>query len=177
MSKIVVATLNVSFGDEDSASSEGILKLEIDDREDGSNKGKTSFKPGDSVGYFLFKSTTPNVTVLDHVTTAGGFTGGSLAEKDVEENITFSNSDESTLGYPPSSAVEMSWLGRAFEIKDNSVSPITALPQRNGSVLSMGDRKVAGVLKCKYKAKGQLFTLSGVPADFPEAMIIAIGTT
>lgn len=46
MTEVVVATLNINF-DADAAGGQGILKLELDDREDGLNGGDTSFAPGD----------------------------------------------------------------------------------------------------------------------------------
>jgi hypothetical protein len=125
----------------------------------------------------LFKDT--NVTVIHHDTTAGGKSAASPSSgtKAIDENITFSNSDTSSLGYPPDGGVTMSWLGRSFEIKGTSILVNTALPEVNGSELKMaGGKKVLGILNCKYNATGSLFKLSGVPLDFPEAMIFAVGT-
>ena len=112
MAEIIVATLNVSFDADETDGGQGVLKLDIDDREDGGNAGDTSFAPGDDVYYFLFKDT--NVTVLDHVTTAGGFSGQGKGTKEIDENISFSNSDTSSLGYPPQGSVTMKWLGLSW---------------------------------------------------------------
>ena len=49
MAEIVVATLNVNFSEDAESSKSGVLKLEIDDRENGLNGGDTSFQPGDTV--------------------------------------------------------------------------------------------------------------------------------
>jgi hypothetical protein len=172
--EVVVATLNVSFED-DSDGTRGVLKLERDDREDGLNGGDTRFSPGDDAYYFLFKDT--NVTVIHHDTTAGGKSGSGSGTKAIDENITFSNSDTSSLGYPPDGSVTMSWLGRSFEIRGTQVLSNTSLPEINGSELKMpGGKKVVGLLNCKYNATGDLFKLSGVPVDFPEALIFAVGT-
>jgi hypothetical protein len=175
MAEVIVATLNVTFDDSDSGDSQGVLKLEIDDREDGLNGGDTSFKPGDDAYYFLFKD--PNVTVHEHETTAGGKSGAGSGTKDIDENITFSNSDTSSLNYPPNGAVTRKWLGRSFKLVGTNVVANNALPDVNGSELSMpGGEKVIGILNCTYSATGDLYKLSGVPKDFREVLIIAIGS-
>ena len=175
MAEVVVATLNVSVSDDATDEGGGVLKLEIDDREDGLNGGDTSFAPGDDAYYFLFKDA--NVTVIHHETTAGGKSSAGSGTKAIDENITFSNSDTSSLGYPPSGGVTMKWLGRSFEIRGTQVLSNTSLPEVNGSELKMqGGKKVVGLLNCTYNATGDLFKLSGVPVDFPEALIFAVGT-
>ena len=172
--EVVVATLNVSF-EEDTTGEGGVLKLEIDDREDGLNGGDTSFEPGDDAYYFLFKDT--NVTVIHHDTTAGGRSGSGSGSKEIDENITFSNSDTASLGYPPDGGVSMNWLGRCVELKGADITTNTSLPELELSNLKMGGgKKVIGVLNCKYTATGSLHKLSGVPKDFKEALIFAVGT-
>lgn len=176
MAEVIVATLNVSFdADADTGDAQGVLKLEIDDREDGLNNGDTSFAPGDDAYYFLFKD--DNITIHEHETTAGGKTAQGTGTKDIDENITFTNSDTSSLGYPPNGTVSMQWLGRSFEISGTTVRANTAVPEVDGSELRMaGGKKVIGLLNCTYEAQGDLYKLSNVPRDFKEVMIIAIGT-
>jgi len=174
MAEVIVATLNVSF-DSEATTSSGTLKLEIDDRADGLNGGNTSFKPGDDAYYFMFKD--DNVTVVQHVVTAGGTAPSGSGTKVIDENVTFTNSDSSSLGYPPDGGVTLSWLGRSFEISGTTVTSNTELPEVDGSELKMAKgKKVAGVLQCKYNSTGTLHKLSGVPKDFKESMVIAIGT-
>lgn len=176
MAEVIVATLNVTFDDDaDTGGNQGVLKLEIDDREDGLNNGDTSFSPGDDAYYFLFKD--DNITVHEHETTAGGKSSAGSGTKAIDENITFSNSDTSSLNYPPDGSVTRKWLGRSFEVTGTSVSPNTALPEVDGSELSMsGGKKVVGILNCTYNSTGALYKLSGVPKDFREVLIIAIGS-
>lgn len=175
MASIVVATLNISFSEE-AAEAEGDLKLEIDDREDGLNGGNTSFKPGDDAYFFRFKG--DNVTILSQNCSAGGLSGAGTGTKDIDENITFSNSDSGSLGYPPDGTVTMKWLGKSFEItKDGTVSNNTSLPEVSGSTLTMPNNKsVIGVLNCVYESTGDLFKLSGVPVDFLETIVFAVGS-
>lgn len=176
MAEVVVATLNISF-DSTETTATGNLKLEIDDRADGLNSGNTSFKPGDDAFYFLFKD--DNVDVVQHMVTAGGTTPASPSSgtKAIDENVQFSNSDTGSLGYPPDGGVTLKWLGRSYEITGTEVKANTALPEVDGSELKMANgKKVAGVLNCLYNSTGTLHKLSGVPKDFKESMVIAIGT-
>ena len=173
MAEVVVATLNVSF--DSSSTTTGSIKLEIDDRPDGLNNGNTSFKPGDTAAYFLFKDS--NINVISHFCTAGGTSGAGSGTKTIDENITFTNSDTGSLGYPPDGAVTMDWLGRSFEISGTTVTGNSSVPEVNGSELAMKNgKKVAGILRCRYSSTGTLHRLSGVPKDFTKSMIVALGT-
>lgn len=175
MAEVVVATLNVSFS-ADTTGAGGQLKLEIDDREDGLNNGETSFKPGDQPGFFLFKD--DNVTLnTGPKASAGGITSEGSGTKDIDENITFSNSDSSTLNYPPQTAVTMEWLGKCYTISGTSVTPNSTLPGVDGSNLKMAaNKKVIGILHVTYTTQGDLYRLRNVGEDIPEVVIFAIGT-
>lgn len=184
MTEVVVATLSVSFDATDSGDGSGELKLEIDDREEGPNGGETSFGPGDEVYFFLFKGSSVTLVNVDGkavASTAGAassYTMGVTIEK--EENITFSNSDTASLGYPLDSIIGSPvWLGKCFEIKGTTATANTAVPEytTGSSELKMtGGKKVAGICKIKYNAKGDLYKLSGVPVDFKEVLLISMGT-
>lgn len=171
--EVVVATLNVSF--DASSTTNGTLKLELDDRVDGLNGGETSFGPGDDAFYFLFKDS--NVTLVEHLATAGGIGSAGDGTKTIDENVTFTNSDTGSLGYPPASTVTLSWMGRSYEVIGTQVKPNTELPEVTRSELKMANgKKVIGILNCQYDTTGSLYKLSGVPKDFKESMIVAIGT-
>jgi hypothetical protein len=175
MAEVVVATLNVNFS-ADTAATEGVLKLEIDDREDGLNAGDTSFAPGDTVGFWMFKDS--NVTVeYGPASTSGGVTSSGSASKTIDEYITFSNSDSGSLGYPPSGSVSLEWQGRCLKIVGTEVTTISTLPERTRSNLRMADgSSVAGVLRAQYTTTGSLYTLRAVPEDITEVLIMAIGS-
>lgn len=198
MAEVVVATLNVSF-DSSTESATGNLKLEIDDREDGLNGGDTSFSPGDNPYFFLFKDQNIELLTSPPKTTAGGVAAASPSTgvKEIEENLSFSNSSSASLGYPPDSAIPqtwndsekrgMRWLGTAYEIsKDGVVTPTTKLPEHvldsennPTSELKMNPSiNVAGVLQCGYESTGSLYklTVDKTTAElFKEVMVIAIG--
>jgi hypothetical protein len=176
MTEVVVATLNVNFSAE-SEGTGGSIKLEIDDREDGLNGGDTSFAPGDDAYFFLFKDA--NVTLITDIPerTAGGVTSASSATKVVDEYLTFSNSDTSSLGYPPDGSVTMTWQGRSYQLSVTTLSTNTALPEVSGSELRMaGGKKVIGILRCQYDSTGSLWKLSNVPEDIADVLVFAIGT-
>ena len=179
MAELVVATLNVNFAADTGTTTEGSLKLEIDDRETGLNGGDTSFVPGDTVGFWLFKDS--NVTVVAGPTsTSGGITSAGTDTKTIDEYITFSNSDSGSLGYPPSGAVSLEWQGRCYRIVESngsvSVTTISTLPDRTRSQLKMpNNENVAGVLRAQYTTTGSLYRLQSVPEDITEVLIFAIG--
>lgn len=177
MPSVVVATLNVSFSDDASTGAEGLLKLEIDDREDGPNGGDTSFKPGEDVYYLLFKGDSVTLVSGGHIATAGGITSQGAATKSVDENITFSNSDSGSLGYPPDGAVTMKWIGKCYSIsKTGEVAINTELPDIDDNGNLKMTKNVGGVLNAVYESTGTSYLLKGVPKDILEVLIIAIGT-
>lgn len=176
MAELVVATLTVNF-EESTAATNGTIKLEVDSRQDGANKGKTSFVPGDDVWYFLFKDS--NITVIEHFATAGGISGGLPTTLDKDENVTFSNSDTGSLGYPPFGSVSRQWLGRCYKIESDSATQQNDLPDVTYSSLIMPNSiKVAGVLKCTYNTSGELYKLKvekSIALQFKEVLIVALG--
>lgn len=180
--EVVVATLNVNFSAEDGSGGSGAgIKLEIDDREDGLNNGDTSFAPGDDAYFFMFvdESRVELITTTP-VTTAGGVSSAGTGTKDIDEHITFSNSSEAQLGYYPSGSVTYRWLGRAYSLdsRTNVLTSYSTPPVQSGATLSIADGKnVFGIITAQYQAQGSLWKLKGVPEDFTEAMIIAIGVT
>lgn len=176
MAEVVVATLNVNFS-EDTEATQGVLKLEIDDRENGLNGGDTSFQPGDTVGFWLFKDSNVTLNTSVPVSTSGGVTSAGSDSIEVDEYITFSNSDSASLGYPPSGSVSLDWIGRAYKISGTTVTTTSTLPERTRSQLKMADgSQVVGVLRAQYTASGSLYRLRSVPTDITEVLIFAIGT-
>lgn len=178
MANVVVASLNVSFSSDSSADSGANLKLEIDDREDGLNGGNTSFGPGDTAYFFLFKDDAVTLVTTTPRTSAGGITSEGSGTKKVDDYETFSNSSSSSLNYPPNGAVSMQWIGVCYSLVGTTLTINTDLPVCNGSSLKMANNKnVIGVLRCQYNTTGSLWRLSNVPTDIPEVVIFAVGTT
>lgn len=177
MTEVVVATLNVNFSSDSADAATGSIKLEIDDREDGLNGGDTSFAPGDNAFFFLFKDA--NVTLVTQVPerTAGGVTRAGSGTRELDENITFSNSNSASLNYPPDAGVTMSWIGRSFTLTGTTITANSELPEVHGSELRIASGKnVFGVLNCQYDSTGSLWKLSQVPVDITDVLLFAIGT-
>jgi hypothetical protein len=174
MIEYVVATLNVNFADKTDTIS-GVLKLEIDDRENGLNSGKTSFEPGDTVGIMMYQD--GNVDLLVNPTsTSGGLTREGGGSKEIDEFITFSNSESGSLGYPPSGTPDLQWQGQTFKIDDNKAVPFSAEIERSYSQLKIKDNfKIAGVLRARYTTSGIGYKLRSVPKDITEVLVFAIG--
>lgn len=180
--EVVTATLNVSFEADEGDKTGAGIKLEIDDREDGLNGGETSFKPGDTAYFFMFVDTDKiNLITTTPKTTAGGVSAASPATDtiEVDENISFSGSEDAQLGYTPKGTVTLEWVGgKGYELNKTTfaLTPYSTLPNRSGINLKISDKKkIFGILNAKYEAEGSLWALKGV--SVPEAMVIAIGTT
>jgi hypothetical protein len=109
----VNATIQVSFGT-DAGSAEGHLSAEIDDRADGLNAGDTSFSPGDTAYFLVFKSS--NVIYDAPVTSAGSIVAASVSGGYVEktEDLSFADDNQASLSVPASQITSFEWLGRSL---------------------------------------------------------------
>lgn len=110
----VTATITVGFGDDtEAAGVSGHLSAEIDDRPDGLNGGDTSFSPGDTAYFLVFKSS--NVTYDAPIPSAGSVvTAGTGLTVSREEDVDFPDTDTGTLGIPATAITSVTWLGRSL---------------------------------------------------------------
>lgn len=108
MSEIITASIVIDFD----AKAEDILKVEVDDRLDGLNKGKTSFAPGDEVGLLIYR--TSNVTIDKIITSLGSVKAEGSGSRQLEEFITFADADEAGSNYPIKSNFSYSWIGETL---------------------------------------------------------------
>jgi hypothetical protein len=142
----VTASLVVQFRNE----AAGVLQAEIDARPAGYNKGRTSFVPGDSPAFLVYKSF--NVTIDSVEVSAGNLATLAPVLVDVEEIITFAKADEATLQKPYFSGMTGKWLGNNL-----------------GSLTLVGDTKIriadpgVGVLKLSYKTRALAYRMAGLP--------------
>lgn len=182
--ELVVSTLNVTFGTETSSNNVGIT-LEIDDRKDGYNAGETSFKPGDSVYYWLFKGSSIT-NILEHFTTAGSTTFVANDSKEVIEDLTFSNSNEATLQYPPSNTVTLEYLGRSYKVEKGAATPSAPTLVLDGQYITTNETvngvtaspKIVALVRAKYETTGEIHLLSvekQAAIDFKQVMVVVIG--
>ena len=174
MTRIVTATLVVDFRDAftGNADDPGILQLEIDDRPDGLNGGRTSgFYLGQPVGYLLYKSS--GLIIKRHVASSGSIgPRGSETRLIEDEPLTFSNSDSATLRYPVSNALSLSWIGGRFDADGNSAAISHTLLNQNTIKLS---EPAYGMALVSYVTAFDVFRLASVPDDVDRVMILAIG--
>jgi len=146
----VTTSLVVRFSPS-SAGSAGRLTAEIDSRPDGLNKGKTSFAPGDSVGFLVYAGEGVSITaVVPTLGTVGNVGAQSVA---IEEFVQFANVAEASLRAPASGGVAAQWVGR-----DGGNFSIV-----NGIVTL--DEPGIGMLHASYSATAQGYVLSGIPAE------------
>ncbi len=120
-SQKISIVFNVSFASVQT----GILIIEIDDRDEGYNKGKTSgFYPSEPVGLLLYVGPKVKHTATNVSLGSVSFEGTTSVEK--EETLVFSAPDKlsNSLKYPKSEIISTSWIGNAlgdYEISDDNV--------------------------------------------------------
>ena len=159
LSKIYPKKVSISFNVSFSTPKTGILKIEVDDREDGFNHGKTSsFLPGASVGLLLYKG--PGVTLQSIYTSLGGVDLNGQASVDKEETVVFSAPDDliKSLNYPLAVIKEQIWLGAtlgSFNIEDDQ-----SLRIRTSRTFGIG------VCLIKYKSNATIAVLSAPALDY-----------
>lgn len=136
----VTATIVVKF---EPPTGSSFLTAEVDSREDGLNKGKTSFGPGDTVGILVRKS--DDVTISDAIVSAGTLVSGAGGSTEEEEFIPFALTLEGNLGKPYGAALDgPTWYG-------NNLGGITIAP--NTTNIKLNDplsKDKVGVLYLKY---------------------------
>lgn len=110
----VTANITVSFGDAAAAAAANAhLSAEVDGRDDGLNGGETSFAPGDTAYFLIYKSS--NVTYDTPVSSAGTISAaGSQITVTKEDDIQFADADSATLSIPAESISSVTWLGRSL---------------------------------------------------------------
>lgn len=143
----VTANITVSFGDGADGSS-GHLSAEIDRRPDGLNGGKTSFAPGDTAHFLVYKSA--NVRHDAPVASAGTINrGGSGISVTKEDDIQFADTDTASLSIPVDSISSVTWLGRS----------LGSLTLTDPTTVKASAKGVA-VARVRYVAKADAWSLS-----------------
>lgn len=159
----ITASLVVQFG-AGSSDRDGHLSAEIDDRPTGLNGGDTSFSPGDTAWFLVFKSS--GVTLGQLKSSAGTVSySGSSINVTREEDVSFLDSNDANLQVPALSISSVTWMGTDL----GAVSV-------NGTALKSTSKGVA-VARVQYVAQawpGKLVSpteLDGLD-DFPIAVLI-----
>lgn len=101
------ATVRVQFGA--GVSSDAHLSAEVDDRPAGLNEGKTSFLPGDTAWFLVFRSAGIDVAVTS---SAGTVTPGDEVTLTRTEELTFEDTNTAQLPVPATAITGITWYGR-----------------------------------------------------------------
>ena len=146
----VTASLVVQLGD--GAGDDGLLKAEIDSREDGFNGGDTSFLPGDSVHYLVY--TGAGIALTRHEATLGAISSLGRRGREVEEVVSFANARRATLQYPVAGGLSIAWMGD---------SPGTA--QLKGDNELVLPEAGVGIATVTYQTEFEVFRLNNLPGQ------------
>ena len=159
--QIITASQIINF-DRDPDADRGILRLEIDNRNDGLNAGKTSFSPGDSVGLLLYRS--PNVTILHGpIVTYGTLNeeGTHLTEHD--GFLAYAGDTMQTMSHPICTPA-LSWVGNSLggvRVLNCAVVELVNPPDWNpGNTAEPLSDKI-GILRYSGTAQAQGYRLTG----------------
>ena len=157
MAELVTASLTINF---DAGKGSNQFLVEVDDRENGPNGGRTSFKPGDSVSLLLFASS--NVSSIREFTTSGSLSRGGTVIVDKEEIVSFAQEREASARYPiEAGSASFEWYGP---------SPSGISVEGNTFVTSSDSFAIGRV---KYRSRATQYTLSGV--SYPAALVLFTG--
>lgn len=110
----VTTSITVRFGpgSGDGDGKQGHLSAEIDDRDTGLNNGKTSFAPGDTVYFLVYKSN--NVLYDTPVATAGAIRFQSSETVTKTQQVSFTGEHSASLSVPAIQIKNVQWIGRAL---------------------------------------------------------------
>ena len=169
----VTSSFNVNFSFSTGGSAKGELKAEVDSRDpaDGGLNASTSFRPGDSVKWLLFKSN--NVSITDIFASHGSNAGGGTASVDINDTITVGGVKETSLNYPCSGGFSANWLGSggitaAITAPSGGQSTITF----SGGGAAFDKYGAIGLLEVSYTATAQVYTLSHSPLGLDKYDIV-----
>jgi len=159
----VTTSVTINFNSALSAGDSGAnaFQAEIDSRDDGYNKGQTSFYPGDTVYILLFKGS--NITGVTSKTSSGTLTAWGTTTVERKEQVTLANTREFSTGVPITGAYSFVWYGG---------EPSGGVNKVGESKFTAGDLSVA-VGEITYQASADVYALSGV--EFPAAVVVFIG--
>lgn len=158
----VTTSIVVSFTSADGE--DGTLSAEIDDRPTGLNNGNTSFYPGDSPGFIVYKST--NVTLSALLASEGSVAALGTAVITKQQEVTFAKQRESSLSFPV--------IGGLTIIRKSPGAPDLTL---------VGQTKVTtpvdavAVYLVEYQTTGYLYRLTGAAGDISVVVFIEGATS
>lgn len=151
MTNSLKSSLSVEFS---SNLDRAVLQVEVDSRSDGLNKGKTTFYPGDSPGFLVFK--TPEVSIEKMLTTQGFVQGAGGGSYTVEEWITCAMARTANLSKPAAGGVSiLEAYGDAPVVSDVYGTTVTF------------EKKILASIKVSYSVQFQGYRVTGSLGDAP----------
>ena len=163
--KIITGTLVIGFTKTDTSDlGTGSIIMEVDDREDGLNAGKTQFAPGDPIYYLVYLP--PGATITQHNCSAGDgriSSAGTGNRAVTEDDIEFTYSREGSLRYYANS-LGYSWYGKSLG------TPVLQDDKRTVLLPADAEQDV-GILRTNYSAGYRAYKLSGVALDVLSVVI------
>jgi hypothetical protein len=165
-----ITTIQVQFG-RPTGGVDGVdahLSAEIDDRPAGLNGGDTSFEPGDTAWFFVFKST--NVQIDSITASAGSLGSGGSVIVERSEDVTFAGVNEGSLNVPGSGITSYEWLG-------NNLGSLSL--GANGQTVTASAKGVA-IARINYLAPATTHSITsplelGTATDFP-ILVVVVGS-
>lgn len=143
----VTTTIRVSFGSGQGGAAN--IQVEVDDRPDGFNSGKTSFNPGDTAWFLVYLP--PGYALSGDPALTGGnldtSRAGTVITLEKEVDVVFENTDEATLPYPAQSIISAVWMG-------NSLGSLTIL---NDATTLKATTKGFAVARIKYRTQARAY--------------------
>jgi hypothetical protein len=150
----VTTNITVSFGTASEAS-QGHLSAEIDSRPEGKNNGQTSFAPGQTAYFLIYKSS--NVTYdtpQSSLSGNSGITRYSTLTVSKTEDLTFAATNSATLNVPASGGLTVEWMGKAY-------GNLTLGSDKQTVTINVSDpTTVCGVARVTYNASADCWGLT-----------------
>lgn len=142
-----------------SAPEDALLKFEIDgDADQGFNCGNTTFYPGDTVFFAECHSADVTDIKVSGATSGGSSTCGKTT-RCMEEYLTFSNSKEVTLSYPPDSTPTPEKVSTFYDSQGNESGDITFKNSKYNTKI-IASKACYGMIKVSYQYTVKLYSLS-----------------
>lgn len=144
----ITTSLVIEF---DAGDDDAVLTAEVDGFATGLNSGTTSFVPGDSPGFLIYK--TSNV-VIDSITpSAGAITnvGSGFTPELIEDDLIYTDKQTASPSKPIFSAFTSVWLGNSLGVPSYTETAVTV---PNAGV---------GVLRARYNSFFTSHRLTGLP--------------
>lgn len=141
-----MGTVTTSIVVQFSQGASGQLSAEIDSRPEGHNSGKTSFAPGETAHFLVFKS--DDVTIDQLIASYGAVSYLGEEDFDVEDEwLQFADTNEANLSKPYASGFSFQWYGTNL----GTLTPV-------GNKVTCPTKGV-GMAKVSYTARCRVYAL------------------